>query len=169
MARLSGPNDLASRLRLAPTEKQSKLMEKFMQPGRVLHSPNDADLSRAAAVCMLYRLLTKEGSRGLVLAAKQEMARSFMGFMQQLTSLDPAVNSVCRWTRWNTLKIGEESGYECRALQNHMEAARGLRDDSQTTVVVLGAGELDNQMFVENYTILDRTLQGDDTKFICLW
>lgn len=169
MARLSGPADLASRLRLQPTEDQSKLMTRFMEGGRVLHSVMSPELTRASAVCMLYRMLTKDGSRGLVLASNQQMAREFMGFLRVISESDPAINSVCRWTRWSTLKISDSCGYECRVLQNISGGARGLKDDSMTTVVVLGAGMSDNHAFVENYTALDRTLRGEDTKFICLW
>lgn len=170
MASLRSPEDLCDRLGLKPSEAQREVMQRFERdenPLQVLDSGGER-LGLAVAIGILWRLLCNSGSKVLVIASNERLGGDFFGFLQQITTkIDPALNAVCRWKRWNTLKIGHDSGYECKMLRNVPALLQG-RDFSGTTFVVLGAGGSDTA-FVEMQMALEQVAASEGVRLIRVW
>lgn len=138
---LRNPFNLAERLGLVPTPEQTALMDRFSKDEEplVLAETEEGHLVRAAALCALWRLLLVPGSSCRIISSSRKLTSEFMEFMYNITStIDPVLQSVCKWRGPKVMKLGDDDAYELRLISNK---AKWLHEKPQvpTTFVILGA------------------------------
>lgn len=167
---LRSPMDLADRLGQKMSPYQYALMESFMLHHEALEVTESPALHTidAVGVCMLWRLLSIPGSKGIVIASSERLESVWTDYMMAITkAYDPAVAAMCRWTRSNTMKLGDQAGGELRLMRN-IPGYISKASDDVTTWVVLGAGCTD-VAFAETRTVVDSYRGYEGHKHLIVW
>ena len=174
---LSSPLELCRTLGLSPTGLQTELLADSAGLTRYCDWEMDrqGEILRTAAMLVLWRVLSREGSRALVLAPGTirdypsglrtatcgPLGRDFMDWLgRACTFQDPGLSSITHRTTWNRIQFGGVAGWEVRM----MPIVPGILAEealSADTGLVIGAGSSDTD-FLEAQKALEGGLRLDD-------
>ena len=144
---LGHPLDLAERLGLHPDRGQTEFLNQYASP-----DPHDMDLDRrigehplqAVALGCLWTLLSEPGAHISVVSSDSDAATIFLEFLDRICkTIDPAVTSVCRWSKPTVLMVGAEAKGELRLHPTSNPAHVVGMSQRRSVLVVIGAGSSD--------------------------
>lgn len=167
---LRSPHDLAARLGLIPNTSQGLILDRFAageEPLKLIEV-RDENTVKAVALCALWRLLSVQGSACNIISSSRRMSAEFMEFLHKITtSIDPALTSVCDWTRWNVLQVGVDVGYQLRLVSNNPKWV-SKPPMGVTTLVILGAASSSTK-FCATREVFEAHAPAEDVRLITIW
>jgi len=155
-APLRSPLGMCDALKLRPTKAQLELLERFVALPSTIDVSYDAEKEsiRAVAVALVWRVLSVQGSRGLIVTSDDRLGEYAMRFVSSIAlEADTALASVTHQRRWNSLSFGSDPGWEVRLLPNNPSWAAEAAPRA-SFVAVLGFRGSD-PAFVETVQALD--------------
>lgn len=167
---LRSPSDLAERLGVNTHLPQQDIMTRFHEGENPVEVKKRAGTStlHAAALSAFWRLLEIPGSMCVVIAAEDLHANLWIDYMQAITmSVDPGIANLCRWPRWNVLKVGSQAGYEMRLLRYRPEITETVLQ-TPVTWVILGASCAEPR-FCAAREAVESTIGHDGHRHIIVW
>jgi len=166
---LESPLALCERLGLRPTIIQELMLKKLADQPSIFDTNvgNMFQGVKAVVVYALWRMLIHPDSRCTVISSNDRLAGRFTTFMRSVTmEVDPALASVCTWSGWNAMGIGNREG-GMRLTKNNPACVQGFHCP-QHTVVILGAGSTD-EAFVQTREALQLTLRMRGGSRVSVW
>lgn len=136
---LRDPLSLCDSLELRPTPRQREVLGVLATNPSFYQVVGDArnEMSRAAAMYALWRVLANQSSSGLVLASTQDEGAKIMAFLQQVTTkINPQLASVTGFPYWNVLRVGGQRSWEIHLLENRAPIVAQRAPGALLSVVV---------------------------------
>lgn len=129
---------LCDSLELRPTPRQREVLGVLATCPAFYQTVGDArnEMSRAAAMFSLWRILSTQNSTGLFLAATHDEGAKIMDFLQQVTAkINPQLASVTGFPYWNVLRIGGQPSWELKMLENRAQIVAARAPGALLSVV----------------------------------
>jgi hypothetical protein len=166
---LKTPMDLADALHLHPTPLQKRVFTDLYRARMFVSEMDDnQELTKALAFCLLWQILSVEGSKGTILASSYKEGHATMRWIQGIAMrTNPKLADISNVSRRNTLEFGAASGWNIKFIDNDAVKARRRGKHSRAALIL---GERSSEItFVEALTALTGAMDRQSTRLLRLW
>lgn len=164
------PLSLCDHLELKPTPRQREVLGILTTLPSFYEVVGDDrnEMTRAALVFALWRILTSPSSSGVILAAGKGADGKAMDFLAAVTQkINPQLADVTGFPQWNVLRIHGQPSWELRVLPNEANLVRE-RARGALVSVILG-GKSSDPAFVEACDALGKACTNPKNTRIFVW